>query len=648
MLEYSVDKPLTLSLKKPALSKGQYSHVLSEPLVYGQSKSKPRLSVVVVAYNEGQDLIEALLRVYNQSSKIPFEVVLVDNGLDESTKEQLLRFNLTYILTKRNIGCSAGRNVGSLFAKAPAIGFVDADGFIDERFVTNALGSISKYPTAVRGRVLPKTVGSVTPPSYDLGDNTFPYYINAEGISVWNRKKFIAAGGFEDVLYGGEGVTLQNRMIEIYGMSPESFGYDPKIVLKHDYNRDPAHFKEKQTRYEIIARKMHMRYPFMAQMISAYNKQVVDLIPERSPEQRRVTAQIENIRFSVDKEFGEYYRAQYQKRLNNPALVNGTSENPMFSVVIPCYNVGNKLRRAVDSVLIQTIPSLEIIIVDDASTGKETISALAKLRDKVNMIHHNRNQGVATARNTGVSAARAPYILCLDGDDTIEMNYLEEAFNVFEGIEAVGLVSCWARLVGARSGVWQLDDKISIPEALLASPVPTATCFRKDAWRKVGGYDESMRGYEDWNFWISIMKRGFETRVLPKPYFNYTISPVSKVNTSNKNALELVGKIFDNHKELFEKHLRYVVTHKYRDYVVLNTERISLKSQSGERNTILNLFRFKRYPSYARRAFRKMNSFVKLAWDSKNLTYASRVATQKLQLYSKTALRKLGIKTKSV
>src|SRR5690606_37662417 len=153
---------------------------------------------------------------------------------------------------------------------------------------------------------------------------------------------------------------------------------------------------------------------------------------------------------------------------------------------------------------------------------------------------------------------------------------------------------------------------------------------------------EKMRGYEDWNFWISVMKLGYETRVLPRHYFNYSISPNSKVNTSNKNALELVSKIFDNHKELFEKHIKYVVTHKYRDYVVLNNERIRLKSLGGEHNSILNLFRVSRYPNYAKRAYKKGKSFFKIAWESKDPVYASKLAIRKTKIYARTLRRNLG------
>src|SRR5690606_4812014 len=121
---------------------------------------------------------------------------------------------------------------------------------------------------------------------------------------------------------------------------------------------------------------------------------------------------------------------------------------------------------------------------------------------KVRVIRRKKNGGVAAARNSGIKEASAAYVLCLDGDDTIEPEYLEQAYNVFESDPNIGLVSCWVQQVGARSGQWRPKDKTEIRDALLHSPLPTATCFRKEAWKKTNGYDENMRGYEDWNFWI--------------------------------------------------------------------------------------------------------------------------------------------------
>src|SRR5690606_30713403 len=120
----------------------------------------------------------------------------------------------------------------------------------------------------------------------------------------------------------------------------------------------------------------------------------------------------------------------------------------------------------------------------------------------------------------------------------------------------------------------------------------------------------------------------------PKAYFNYTISPTSKVHTSNKSALDLVGRIFDNHEELFKKHLRYVVTHKYREYAILRSEYIDLKALHGDGNTIFNLFRLNRYPDYFRRATKKFKGFVRIAWDSKDPVYIAKLVRRKFKIYS--------------
>jgi len=93
------------------------------------------------------------------------------------------------------------------------------------------------------------------------------------------------------------------------------------------------------------------------------------------------------------------------------------------SVVIPTYNRVDLLERALDSVLGQTLPANEIIVVDDGSTDN-TVSTLKPLHPEVKFIQQD-NLGVSAARNTGISAARHEWIALLDSDDIWHVNKLE-------------------------------------------------------------------------------------------------------------------------------------------------------------------------------------------------------------------------------
>ena len=100
--------------------------------------------------------------------------------------------------------------------------------------------------------------------------------------------------------------------------------------------------------------------------------------------------------------------------------------NPMFSVIIPAYNAGKFLEKAVDSVLNQDFDDYELIIVDDGSTDNtlEICNTYAeKFKDKVIVITQS-NKGLSGARSSGMKRANGEYLLFLDADDYIEPNSL--------------------------------------------------------------------------------------------------------------------------------------------------------------------------------------------------------------------------------
>jgi len=101
-------------------------------------------------------------------------------------------------------------------------------------------------------------------------------------------------------------------------------------------------------------------------------------------------------------------------------------ENPSFrvSVVIPAYNIEKYIARAIDSVLQQTHPADEIIVIDDGSTDG-TAGLIKQYGSKVRYIYQ-KNAGLSAARNTGIKAAQNTWIAFLDGDDEWRENYLEK------------------------------------------------------------------------------------------------------------------------------------------------------------------------------------------------------------------------------
>ena len=98
----------------------------------------------------------------------------------------------------------------------------------------------------------------------------------------------------------------------------------------------------------------------------------------------------------------------------------------VYSVIIPVYNIELNLRRCIDSFLKQTFCDFEIILVDDGSTDSSGIicDEYAASDQRVHAIH-KKNNGVSSARNTGLNFATGDYILFADSDDFVEKEFLE-------------------------------------------------------------------------------------------------------------------------------------------------------------------------------------------------------------------------------
>lgn len=167
------------------------------------------------------------------------------------------------------------------------------------------------------------------------------------------------------------------------------------------------------------------------------------------------------------------------------------------------------------------------------------------------MIDHQTNLGLPATRNTAIAASSGKYILPLDADDTIESTIIEKTTKVLEEMADVGFVSVGTHYFGDI-------DTIHIPptfdfHTLLYHNIVTGTSlFRKSAWEQVGGYNESLiHGYEDWEFWISLAKHGWQGHLVEEALFNYRKHGKSMLGDAIKKHAYIISQIIEIHPELY-------------------------------------------------------------------------------------------------
>lgn len=230
------------------------------------------------------------------------------------------------------------------------------------------------------------------------------------------------------------------------------------------------------------------------------------------------------------------------------------------SVVIPCYNQGQYLAESIGSVLASSYDAYEIIVVDDGSSDQETRRVLDGLDYPKTRLVHRENGGLATARNTGIAAAKGRYILPLDADDRIGPTYLVLAAAALDADDALGIVYCQGEKFGTQQGPI-MAASYSLARMRFSNLIFCSALFRKADWELVGGYDPAMvYGCEDWDFWLSLIALGRGVLRLPGVQFWYRIREESmNVAMDQEKRLAMHRRIVQKHPDLFPRWFNLLV-----------------------------------------------------------------------------------------
>ncbi|MDH3328598.1 MAG: glycosyltransferase family 2 protein [Desulfobulbaceae bacterium] len=238
----------------------------------------------------------------------------------------------------------------------------------------------------------------------------------------------------------------------------------------------------------------------------------------------------------------------------------------LISVVIPCYNHGQYLDEAVESVLAQTYKHVEIVIVNDGSTDLYTVDILNAYNKPNCKVLHTDNQGLPAARNNGIRLTKGEYICCLDADDKYHPEYFSKAVEIFKKDKDIkyGAVPAWAQLFGSSKSrdniLWKTIGHNSEGfEPFLQgvrNRIHSSTIFRRICWEKIGGYDESMTsGYEDWDFWVKMLSLDFEWFCLAEPLIYYRQKDHSMVTQAHEVRPDLLRTLIEKNYEFYVKNM---------------------------------------------------------------------------------------------
>jgi glycosyltransferase involved in cell wall biosynthesis len=187
------------------------------------------------------------------------------------------------------------------------------------------------------------------------------------------------------------------------------------------------------------------------------------------------------------------------------------------SVLIGAYDNAATLREAMDSILAQTVEDLELIVVDDGSSDRTVeIAEAAAARDPRVRVVRQANGGVSRARNAALRLARGRYFALLDSDDVWAPRFLQAQVEILDARPEIAIVTGNAVFLGgARHGQPVRPCPDARPDPTPSSIVADETSvfimcvFRRAVYDAIGGFDETKRTNEDYDYWLRAATAGF-------------------------------------------------------------------------------------------------------------------------------------------
>jgi glycosyltransferase involved in cell wall biosynthesis len=178
------------------------------------------------------------------------------------------------------------------------------------------------------------------------------------------------------------------------------------------------------------------------------------------------------------------------------------------TAIIPTYNSVGTLGAAIESVLAQSQPPAQVVVVDDGSTDSTPDWVRSRYGSRVDLIVV-ANGGPSRARNRGIEAAGEPFVAFLDADDTWHPFKLERQLSLFGHDPAIGTVaSDWVRSASELPLALPASPSVSpitYHDTLILNRFQTSTVLvRTELVRQVGGFDPSVDGAEDWDLWVRL------------------------------------------------------------------------------------------------------------------------------------------------
>ncbi len=525
--------------------------------------SQPLITVVIPTWNRAETLLRSISSALAQTYQ-PHEILVCDDGSSDHS-EAIVRSiadpRVKWIAGQR-AGCPAiPRNRGIALSSGDWVAFLDSDdAWVPEKLEVQIALMQKSCVGAICTNAYREVNGKVVGQLISEGRSFFRFHdlvrdnkVICSSVLV-RRSLLVQAGGFpEDIaLRVGEDFCLWLKLSRL-----TAFAYSDEPLV---YYQDAPITSVRALGPAIFIQRWRAFKEFLAwRRKSALSKSIIDACA--------ITL------ITVGESLKAYYydgRAQLgllRRRFSpyssiSTSAIQGVtvkshkaSSSVMISVLMPVHNASPYLRRAVESILSQTITDFELIVIDDASTDGSA-AVLDDLKDpRIIRIRFEKNKGIVDALNTALNHVKGKYIARMDADDIAHPDRFQMQIDCFERFPNISVIGSWIKGFGdvRREYIhrYPITDAHIRASLLFESPFAhPAVMIRRAALEKLDQYYSPDFPYvEDWELWTRLI-RSAEASNIPMPLLKYRIHAKSVsqqfTRVQGESKLKLLKKIYSD------------------------------------------------------------------------------------------------------
>jgi glycosyltransferase involved in cell wall biosynthesis len=214
---------------------------------------------------------------------------------------------------------------------------------------------------------------------------------------------------------------------------------------------------------------------------------------------------------------------------------------------MPVFDGEAYLREAMDSILAQTLPELELLVIDDGSRDSSAEIAASYRDPRVRVVRHAANQGLIRTLNEGLASVRTEYVARMDADDVAHPRRIAAQVRYMDAHPDVAALGTGVRNFGETRRSWTLErDHAAVRARLLFECALNhpSVMLRPELLRRHGlRYDSSYPHAEDWALWVALAERAAVAN-LPRCLVRYRTHPGQVTTVFNRAQADSIRKIF--------------------------------------------------------------------------------------------------------